>query len=406
MAMWVDKGMVAIALVGIVGFGALWLEHRSPVTLPNPTGTYAVGRMIEDWVDASGVDRLAPTPGQPRELLVWIWYPAAVARGTPPADYVPASVRPAARVGRLLLQPLSWGFALLTRDAGKVRGHSFAGPPVSSREPSFPVLLFRAGATAPVVNYSSLAEDLASHGYVVVGFDAPYRTMEVAFPDGRVIERRPENNPELFSGAELEYKAAGLLDAWTEDMAFVLDRLAAWNAADPAGRFTGRLDLARVGVFGHSFGGAAAAQFCSQDPRCTAGVDVDGSLHGRVIENGIHRPFLFLLSGNGDFSLAAEVRQIKADIQSVYDRLPPAGRLRAVIRGANHFTFSDDGALLKSAAARGALRLFGKLGISGRRQLEVTAYCLRSFFDLYVKGHGNAPLRLASALYPEIQTVP
>jgi predicted dienelactone hydrolase len=55
----------------------------------------------------------------------------------------------------------------------------------------------RAGASAEVANYSILAEDLASHGYVVVGFDAPYRTYVVVFPDGRVMRRTPENNPEL-----------------------------------------------------------------------------------------------------------------------------------------------------------------------------------------------------------------
>ena len=55
------------------------------------------------------------------------------------------------------------------------------------------------------------------------------------------------------------------------------------------------------------------------------------------------------------------------------------------IRGANHFTFSDDGALLKSYLLRGALRVFGKLGIDGRRQLAVTAYCVHSFFDTYLK---------------------
>ena len=39
-------------------------------------------------------------------------------------------------------------------------------------------------------------------------------------------------------------------------MAFALDPLAQLNTADPAGEFTGRLDLTRVGIFGHSFGGA------------------------------------------------------------------------------------------------------------------------------------------------------
>jgi hypothetical protein len=95
-----------------------------------------------------------------------------------------------------------------------------------------------------------------------------------------------------------------------------------------------------------------------------------------------------------------ETRQILANIQSIYDRLPRDGRLRVLIRGANHFMFSDDGAVLKSGIVRGVLRLFGKLGIDGRRQLEVTAYCVHSFFDSYLKG---ARLKIASPLYPEIQ---
>ena len=112
---------------------------------------------------------------------------------------------------------------------------------------------------------------------------------------------------------------------------------------------------------------------------------------------------MFLLSGQGDFSSDAEVRQIEADIQSVYDRLPTDGRLRIVIRDANHFLFSDDGALLKSHILMRMLRTFGVLRLDGRRQLAVTAYCLRSFFDGYVKGKSASPPKITSPLYPEIQ---
>jgi predicted dienelactone hydrolase len=163
--------------------------------------------------------------------------------------------------------------------------------------------------------------------------------------------------------------------------------------------------MTRVGVFGHSFGGAQAAQFCSQDSRCKAGVDVDGSLHGSVIQAGIHKPFMFLLSGYGDFSSDSETRQIKADIQSVYERLPADERLRIVIRGANHFTFTDDGALLKSHILRGVFRGLGKLGIDGGRQLAVTSYCVHSFFDAYLKGASVTGLKISSPVYPEIQVL-
>lgn len=374
------RTLAAVTIFAVLAVGALWLERSTGITLPTPTGRFAVGRSIYDWVD----DPQSPK----RELLVWIWYPATASSGAVIDDYLPAWLRTQARVPPI--------FRFLTRDVTKVHGHSLRDAEVSPEQPSYPVVIMRAGASVPVVNYSTLAEDLASHGYVVVGFDAPYRTSIVVFPDGRIIARRPENNPELYSGAELERVGNKLLAAWIADTGFVLDRLAQFN-----GKFMGRLDMTRVGFFGHSFGGATAAQFCSQDSRCKAGIDIDGSLHGSVIETGIHKPFMFLLSERGDFSSDAEVRQIQADIQSVYDRLPADARIRIAIRGANHFTFSDDGALLKSRILRGMLRLFGGLGIDGRRQLVVTAYCVHSFFDAYLKGPRVS--RLDTSAYPEIR---
>jgi len=50
-----------------------------------------VGRALYDWVDDTTVDALAPAPGTKRELLVWIWYPAAVGQsGAVVDDYMPA----------------------------------------------------------------------------------------------------------------------------------------------------------------------------------------------------------------------------------------------------------------------------------------------------------------------------
>ena len=393
-----------LATLGVLGvgalFGSLWLEHRTEVTLPTPTGPFAVGRATYAWADDAHADTLAPVPGTRRELVVWIWYPSAPGQSAAKiADYLPAPWRTA------LERQTSALFALLTRDLSLVHSHSAQDSDVSPQQRSYPVAIMRGGASAEVTNYSTLAEDLASHGYVVVGFDAPFRTRVVVFPDGRVITRTPENNPELFSGPELERVGNKLVAAWTADIAFVLDRLERLNASNASGKFTGRLDLTRVGVFGHSFGGATAAQFCHEDPRCKAGIDVDGAPFGSVIQEGVHQPFMFLMSGQGDFSSGAEVRKISADIQSIYDRLPPDRRLYIEIRGANHFTFSDDGALLKSHLVRGAFRVFGKLGIGGRRQLAVTAYCVHSFFDAYLKGAGASQLEISSPLYPEIQVL-
>jgi predicted dienelactone hydrolase len=395
-----------MALLGVLGvcalLGSLWLEHRTELTLPTPTGPFAVGRAIYDWTDDAAVDALAPVSGTKRELLVWIWYPStreqlASAQSVAVGDYVPSELRAG---GESFGSPiLRW----LTRDLSKVHSHSIPNAAVSSRQRAYPVVIMRTGASSEVSNYSTLAEDLASHGYVVVGFDAPYRTWRVVYPDGRVIARSPENNPELYEGQPQAGRLKELVAAWTADMGFVLDRLERLNAGDPSGKFTGRLDMNRVGVFGHSFGGAQAAQFCHEDSRCKAGIDVDGRPLGSVVQAGLHQPFMFLLSDQNTSD--AEGRQVMADIHSIYDRLPADGRSLVKIRGANHFTFSDDGALLKSRLFRGALRLFGKLGIDGRRQLAVTAYCVHTFFDAHLKGTGDSRPEIPSPLYPEIDVL-
>ena len=398
------KAFSVLAMLGILGIatllGSLSLEHRTEITLPTPTGPFAVGRAVYDWTEDAHLDTLAPVPGTKRELLVWIWYPSAPSQSAATDDYLPAPLRAAVERD---LGPLLGG--LLTRDLSKVHAHSVRGPDISPQQHSYPVVIMRAGASLEVWNYSTLAEDLASHGYVVIGFDAPYRTSVVVFPDGRVIRRMPENNPELCEGQEQPKLARcvnRVLSAWTADIAFVLDRLQRWNASDPSGKFQGRLDMNRVGVFGHSFGGATAAQFCHEDSRCKAGIDVDGQPFGSVIQAGLYQPFMFLMSDhNGDSD--PEAGQIMANIQSIYDRLPPDGRQLIAIHGANHFLFSDDGALLKSHIVMRTLRAFGIVGIDGRRQLAATVYCVHTFFDAYLKGTGVSPLNLSSPLYPELQ---
>jgi pimeloyl-ACP methyl ester carboxylesterase len=400
------KGFVLLATLAatavVAFFGALWLEHRAEVPLPTPTGPFEVGRALYDWADEATFDTLAPAPGTKRELLVWIWYPAPAGQSTVMDHYLPTAVQ--AEVERSRGALIS---KFLTRDLSKVHTHSIRNADVSPQQQSYPVLTMRAGASAEVWNYSTLAEDLASHGYVVIGFDAPYRTFTVVFPDGRVMSRLPANNPELClerTGQERDRCANRLLTSWTADMAFVLDRLERLNTSDASGKFTGRLDMTRVGVFGHSFGGAAALQFCYEDPRCKAGVDVDGAPHGSVIQAGIDRPFMILLSDHSHES-DPESSQIGADIRSIYDRLPPDRGAFLQIRGANHFLFSDDGALLKSHFVMRTLRILGIVGIDGRRQLAVTAYCLRTFFDAYLKGEDLSRLRIPSPLYPEIRVV-
>jgi predicted dienelactone hydrolase len=262
----------------------------------------------------------------------------------------------------------------------------------------------RVGLAALTTDYTALAEDLASHGYVVVGFDAPYRSLIVVFPDGRVIARAPQNNADLVSGPQQEQLATNLVQAWSADMRFALDQIERLNASDPSGKFVGRLDMQRVGVFGHSLGGATTLQFCHDDARCKAGIDVDGAPLGSVIGEGVTQPFMFLLSDHRSES-NAETRPVEANIRSIYDRLPGDRRLQITIRGGNHYMFSDNGAMLKSPLVMRLMRALGIVRVDGRRQVAVTAHYISAFFDIYLKGAPASKLQ-SQPEYPEIEYAP
>jgi len=123
-------------------------------------------------------------------------------------------------------------------------------------------------------------------------------------------------------------------------------RLEALNSADPSGKFRGRLDMARV----ESLGTRLAERSDAILPRR---LQVQGRDRSRRRSPGQRR------SGRDAQAVHVPPERpqpgsrpgepaIRADIRSIFDRLPRDKRLYVVISGANHFTFSDDGAVLKS----------------------------------------------------------
>ncbi len=387
-------GLVALLLLAaaIVFIGGS-IDHRFATPFPKPTGPYAVGRALHHWLDEGHQDELAPNPGTKRELVVWVWYPAAAPGQR--AEYLPSRWRDALSqsTGALMSD-------VLTRDLARVQIHSTGNAALPPGQERYPVVVLRAGSSALVASYTALAEDLASHGYVVVGPDAPYRTTVVVLPNGRIVRRLPQNDLELLPEGQREAFATRLAGVWSTDIEFVLDQLARLNAGDLSDRLTGRLDLEHIGVFGHSLGGATAAYFCHVDSRCKAGVDLDGRLFGPVIETGLKQPFMFILEGHG--AAVGETGRILAQIESMYARLPAGSRLRLSIAGSNHFSFSDQ-ILLKSPFLLGMMHIAHALGgLDGRRGLAITSDYLCTFFDVYLKGRPRRALDALHTKYPEV----
>ncbi|HUZ04246.1 MAG TPA: hypothetical protein VMU62_02725 [Acidobacteriaceae bacterium] len=382
--------LCAVAVLAILLAG-LWLDHLREIMLLAPTGQFAVGRITYDWRNPNQQELLAPHAEIPREVFAWVWYPSSTQKSVKPADYFPRSWRNAMNRQRgWFLTKFMW------TDLSHVHAHSTVAPDISEAQRQYPVILMRAGLAVETAEYTSLAEDLASHGYVVVGFDAPYRSSVVVFPDGRVIARTPQNNADLFSGSQQTKLAIRLTQAWSADTSFALDRLEDLNATDPTGRFKGRLDLTKVGVFGHSLGGATALQFCHDDVRCKLGVDVDGAPLGSSIADGVRQPFLFLLSDHSR-EPKADTGPVEGDIRSIYDRLPEDRRLWIVLRGSEHFGFMDLTPLPLHVA-----HFLNIVPLGGKRQIAITRGCLLTFFNAYLKGEPASTLQSLSQ-YPEVE---
>jgi hypothetical protein len=110
---------------------------------------------------------------------------------------------------------------------------------------------------------------------------------------------------------------------------------------------------------------------------------------------------MFLLSDHSG-APESETRPIMANIRSIYDHQAADRRLEIAIRGANHYMFSDDGAMLKSPLLMSVIRMLGLVRIDGRRQVAVTAHYIVTFFDVYLKGAPVSQL-YSQAEYPEIE---
>jgi hypothetical protein len=220
---WMLTTLAVVVVGGILGIGLVlaWLriEHGLSLTLPKPTGPFEVGRSVYHWVDSSRTDSLAPVPNLKRELVAWFWYPAAPKSPASGADYQPAPWRAAIEREQGVLMN-----KFFTRDPALVRSHSVADAELSPAENKYPVVLMKSGIGALATDYTTLAEDLASHGYVVIGSDAPYSAFVVVFPDGRVVTRTREGHPvENFPPPERNRRLDHLVVAWSADTRFELD---------------------------------------------------------------------------------------------------------------------------------------------------------------------------------------
>jgi dienelactone hydrolase len=284
--------------------------------LPSPNGCYRVG---------TGTFVLRD-PLRGRDLLVTMWYPA----GSGASAFAPYMDK---RTADALAD--EWK---LQRDFQRlVRTHARLLVPVADAPP-FPVVLLEHGSGVIPAIYTVLAEGLASSGFIVIAANHPPDSLIAVFPDGHELKFTP------FWPVEADRRTQGLAmgkfadEVLVADVRFVLDQLQEIKAHDKFWR--GHLDLSKIGIVGHSMGGATAALATLEESRILAGVCLDGptfpGMNGDVRPIPVHKPFLFLAAEDHAAYIEKNAREyVGSESNSYY----------VVVAGSNHMSFTDAGFL-------------------------------------------------------------
>ncbi|MGQ0642956.1 MAG: alpha/beta hydrolase family protein [Gemmatimonadaceae bacterium] len=367
--------------------------------LPAPTGSHSVGRMTFHWIDRGRPELETSDAGDRRELLVYLFYPSEPNVRAARAPYMPDT--------EIMRGP--WNESQIAQ-LNAMRAYSRENVAIVRGNARLPLVLLSPGGGMRVLTYHVLAEDLASHGYVVAAIEPPYNARAVRMPDGRVLGNltpaqrgwpQPRNNDE----EQKTYRER--VAHWARDMSFVLDQLTMLDRGK--GPFARRLDVERVGALGHSRGGQVAGAVRLFEPRVRGGVNLDGMAGPNAVQpvkgdDAGKQPFLWIHKSlpppPSEEQLKRNNRTMAEYNETINNILAGWGRqLQSVSGGAmritfdrsgiEHIDFSDESlwnsALTKAARAE-------KL-----QTVATTRAWIRAFFDGCLRGEWASLRALVTA---------
>ncbi|TXS10471.1 alpha/beta hydrolase family protein [Streptomyces sp. wa22] len=350
-------------------------ESGSAPRLPAPTGPRAVGTTSLHLTDDSRPDPWAAGVDA-RELMVSLWYPTASPNGRRAQYMTPTE-------SELLLE--DGGITGPEPDVlSTTRTNAFAGARPTGATRGLPLVVLSPGFKKPRATLTTLAEDLASHGYVVAAIGHTYESVATTFPDGRVATCAACDLPhdEAFWDRLVTSRAA--------DVSFVLDELTGGHAKWDGARL---VDPSRIAMAGHSVGGAGALTSLLADSRISAGIDIDGTTQVPVPDSGLSRPFLFLgrqsqySPGSGGGAVATWERDW---------RHLTGWKRWLVVSGAEHASFTDVGLLAEQ------LGIDIGAGLPAARVSEIVRGYTRAFMQLHLRHRPQPLLDEPSARYPQV----
>lgn len=418
-ALTITAKSLSLLLLALTSF----LAYALPVfTLPKPTGGLAVGIRYFALVDEHRADPFRDKSPQKRRLMVKVYYPAKPDASKPFSPYFHGSATLIRALADFYQMP-----PFLLDHLRLVKTYAKDDLALSDAQPSYPVVLFSNGAGTTMEVETSQSEDLASHGYIVVDIDHPYVSAATVFPD-RIVTAH-----EATTDFKTPEPAGPITQIMADDDKFILDQLSEMNQGrlDPA--FRGKLNLAEIGVIGHSVGGAVAYNMAINDRRVKAAINLDGTVYITPKNSQDIAPFLMLANDRSHVQAIEnrenlmkrldstpesqeELRDVygsKKAYQAQYDKaqrniagladvLKASGNLYTV-EGSDHMKFTDIGLFIGSRWLRGLMQIGGKTDPA--RCLEITQAVTVAFFDQHLKGQTADGLASLVKIYPELKKV-
>ena len=258
-------------------------------TMPAPEGDFSIGSETFHWVDSSRLEWFTDeNDNDVREIMVQAWYPSenSDSIGTNSyMDFMNLRSKTLASAGKIP--------AFLPSHLDMISTNTRNDVACSNKLEKYPVLIFSHGITGSRHLHQILFEHLASKGYVVFAPDHSFDANIAIFPDGKIADYRSEitGHPDSVLIREKQINTRAF------DVGFIIDQIREIETGMIDSKLSGRLDLDRVALGGHSYGGATAILASHNHEIVKACVVLDGwisPIPDKVISEGINVPFLFM----------------------------------------------------------------------------------------------------------------
>ncbi len=309
---------LSLLIVGAVSIEMVLVPILGPFL--QPTGRYALGVTRYEVEDPLRSDSYRPTT---RRFMIDLYFPSSAPTGKK-FEYQPRTLKALkAMLGRDTWVPqIVWDHFL----TGIM---SYAQPQAPIAQGPFPVIIFLPGIGADAL-YNVYLEELASHGFVVASIEPPYDIVVSVMSDGSVKEldsSLKEAMRKVDRDAIYAYRKRAH-EEWLKDTDVVITFLEQLTA-NPVSPWYKKLDLARLGLLGHSHGGGVVTAFCAANKRCRAGVNMDGWTKTANSIEPFSTPFLFLANEKG-----------MNELQQLANAMPESAEYKEISH-AGHAAFSD-----------------------------------------------------------------